>query len=65
MLDIRWLFVRLPKSDAALLPHDVLDLYTSRDRPRDPPVFESREGMLNHVREIDESLALAVRLEDE
>jgi hypothetical protein len=40
-------------------------MYYDRDRPRPLPLFESREGVIEKVREIDDSLANAVRMEDE
>ena len=47
------------------LPHDIRDIFYDGERPTPLPIFESREGVINLVREIDESLALAVRMEDQ
>lgn len=52
-------------SGPAALPHDIRDMYYDRDRPRPLPCLESREGVIDKLREIDDSLANAVRMEDE
>lgn len=65
MPEFAWLFVPSairPLKD--VLPHDLQDLYYAQERPQ-LPVLESREGVINEVRQIDHAVALAVRMEDE
>jgi hypothetical protein len=64
MLDMSRL-QQVAKSNAPTLPHDLRDIYYARDRPAPLPILESREGVINQLREIDDSLANVVRMEDE
>jgi hypothetical protein len=65
MLNMSWLFLERETIRSRALPHDVRDMYYDGDRPLPLPCLESREGVINQVREIDDALANAVRMEDE
>lgn len=59
---VGWIF-RMPNVywETRQLPHDARDIfYEQRRRPIEPCVFESREGVLENVRQIDDALAFAV-----
>ncbi len=64
-LSIAWLFQRPPKKNEALLSHDVREMYYACEHPQALPFLESREGIIDRLREIDDAIANVVRMEGE
>jgi hypothetical protein len=64
---LEWLF-KSPdiRGRLRLLPHEIQELYFARLDSSDCLSLESRDGQIQHVREIDDALAFAVEnsLED-